>query len=86
MDAYALSVSISFAPWVFFIYSLVNLYQRTDPALLRQHLRGVLALEGVSDPRGALVESAVTTCSGEGAPTHTRVRCRLPFLLFVYEE
>lgn len=33
-------------------------------ALLRQHLKGVLALEGVSDPKRTLVQSAITTCAG----------------------
>lgn len=33
-------------------------------ALLRQHLKGVLTLEGVSDPKGTLVQSAITTCAG----------------------
>ncbi|CBJ49197.1 conserved unknown protein [Ectocarpus siliculosus] len=35
-----------------------------NATLLRQHLKGVLALEGVSDPKGTLVQSAITTCAG----------------------
>ncbi|CAB1110468.1 unnamed protein product [Ectocarpus sp. CCAP 1310/34] len=36
-----------------------------NATLLRQHLKGVLALEGVSDPKGTLVQSAITTCAGD---------------------
>ena len=33
-------------------------------ALLKQHLKEVLRLEGVSDPTGELLQDAVATCGG----------------------
>ncbi|CAN0306522.1 unnamed protein product [Pylaiella littoralis] len=44
-----------------------------NATLLRQHLNGVLALEGVSDPKGSLVQSAITTCAGVSV-SRTRTR------------
>ncbi|CAN0384693.1 unnamed protein product, partial [Ectocarpus fasciculatus] len=46
-----------------------------NATLLRQHLKGVLALEGVSDPKGTLVQSAITTCAGACGG---RAPCRSP--------
>lgn len=51
-----------YSPRVLFFCSVFLSF--VPAALLRQHLNGVLALEGVSDPKGSLVQSAITTCAG----------------------
>ena len=63
---------------------MVSCDLRDGKALLKQHLKEVLRLEGVSDPRGTLLQDAVATCGGactksknDTSYTYNRIRSKV---------